>query len=215
MQGTWKTTGGSGPDFTGLIQVAVIAGVAIGAAVIVVELAWLIISVAVVAIAARLWLLYRRNVALADMADAFVREHAIRAAEAVKAAAEQRAHEIEVARAGAQPVQIINVIDPAPARCRFRRGRAAVPGPGHPRGGGPVSASRPDPAGGRDEQVGRLVRHYLAELDAHRDRDPDSARQARARFVAANRNATPDERRRFARQAIPLFRDRGPRGRSR
>lgn len=111
--GSWKTTGGGGPGVSALIGPAVIIAVAVAVAVIIIEFAWLIISLGVIAAAVRLWLLYRRNVALAGIADAFMQEHARRAAEAVKAVAEQRAHEIEVARAGAQPVQIINVIDPA------------------------------------------------------------------------------------------------------
>jgi len=105
---------GGGFDPGGLIQVAVLAGAAVGAAVIIVEFAWLIITVGVLAVAARLWLLHRRNVAIAVIA---ARGELIRAEQRAREAAAltaQRAHEIDVARAGAQPIHIHNVIDPAP-----------------------------------------------------------------------------------------------------
>jgi len=110
MQGTWKTTGG-GADFSGLFQLAVIVGLAAGIAIIIAEFAWLVITVGVVAVAVRLYLLYRRTVILAAIAAKGVAMRAEQQAQAAAALAGRRAHEIEVARAGATIIQ--NIIDPA------------------------------------------------------------------------------------------------------
>jgi len=80
--------------------------------VIVMEFAWLIIIIGVVAVTARLFLLYHKNntaTAIAAKGE-LVRQEQQELAAARLAA--KRAHEIEVARAGATVIQ--NVIDPAP-----------------------------------------------------------------------------------------------------
>lgn len=102
----------TGPDFGDVIQFAVIIGGAIGLAVIIIEFAWLIITLGAVAVAFRLYLLHRKNVAIAVIA---AKGELIRQEQAaLEAAALERRerHEIEVARAGATVIQ--NVIDPAP-----------------------------------------------------------------------------------------------------
>jgi hypothetical protein len=106
--GTWKT---SGFDASGLAQVGVIAGVAVAVAVIIMQFAWLIVTVGVIAVAVRLWLLHRQNVTTAGWHAAAVREHEVRSTEQAKRLAEQRQHELDVARAGAPVIR--NVIDPA------------------------------------------------------------------------------------------------------
>ena len=93
--------GSGGPDLGGVVQVAALIGVAIGVAVVIAAFAWLVITAGVIAAAVRLYLLYRKNAALAAIAEAFAREHEIRAARADTRLAEQRAHELEVARVSA------------------------------------------------------------------------------------------------------------------
>jgi hypothetical protein len=114
MKGKWEGSGTfttSGPDMGPALQVGGLIGAAIGAALIVAAFAWLIITLAVVAVAARLYLLHRRNVAIAAIGakGALMREEQ-RASAAARLTA-QRAHELEVARVGA-PV-IHNHIDMA------------------------------------------------------------------------------------------------------
>ncbi len=110
FQGTGRTTGF---DCAALILPAVILGGAVGVALIIVELKWWIIAGAAIAAAVRLYILYRKTVASAAIAAAFAREHERRAAEAARALAEKRRHEIAVAAAGAPQVHVTNTIDPA------------------------------------------------------------------------------------------------------
>ena len=101
----------TGPDFGDAIQFAVITGAAIGLAVIIAEFAWLILAAGAVAVAARLYLLHRKNVAIAVIAAkaALVRQE--QAALAAAALDRRMRHEIAVAEAGRIVIQ--NVIDPA------------------------------------------------------------------------------------------------------
>jgi len=110
--GTWTETGG-GFDPGGLIQVALIAGAAAGAAVIVMEFAWLIITAGAVAVAVRLYLLYRRNVAVAaiEAKGALIREEEAARAERRELLRHQRA--LEIAAAGRTVIQNIIPLDPA------------------------------------------------------------------------------------------------------
>jgi hypothetical protein len=98
-------------DLGEVIQVAVIAGVAIGVAVIIAEFAWLIITLGVIAVAARLYLHYRRTVAIRAIAAQGERVRAEQAALEAAALERRMRHEIEVAKAGATVIQ--NIIDPA------------------------------------------------------------------------------------------------------
>jgi hypothetical protein len=108
--GTWQQTGGGGPDLGGLIQLAVLAGTAIGIALVIAEFAWLVITLGVAAVAVRLYLLHRRNLVIAAIhaKGALMREEQQVAAAAALAA--KRAHELAVAAASATRVEITNVI---------------------------------------------------------------------------------------------------------
>ena len=99
--GTWQQTGGGGGgvDLSGLIQVAVIVGVAAGIALVIAEFAWLVISLGVVAAAVRLYILYRRTVVMAAIAAQGVLIREEQRERAAAALADQRRHEIEVAQA--------------------------------------------------------------------------------------------------------------------
>jgi hypothetical protein len=108
--GTWTQTGGGGPDLGGLIQLAVMAGTAIGIALVIAEFAWLVIILGVVAVAVRLYLLHRKNLATAAIAAAFAAEHEIKRAFAAADLAAKRRHELAVAAASAPRVEITNVI---------------------------------------------------------------------------------------------------------
>ncbi len=101
---------GGGPGIADLLPLAVLAGVAIGLAVIIIQFAWLILSGAAAAVAARLYLLHRAAVDSRVIAAAFAREHEIRRQEKAAALAAERQHELAVAAAGATVIQ--NIIDP-------------------------------------------------------------------------------------------------------
>jgi hypothetical protein len=120
MHGTWKTTGGGGPDLSGLIGPAVMLGVAVGAAMVIVEFA-LVIAIALSAVlvlggALLAWWLLKGRPAGEAKAEAarLERAHAYELEQARRdALAHQRA--LELAAAGATVIQpvIQNVIDPA------------------------------------------------------------------------------------------------------
>jgi hypothetical protein len=113
-----------GPGFSGLIQAGLLAGAAIGAAAVIIQFAWLIITLGAAAAALRLWLLHRRNLTLAAIA---ARGELIRAEQRALAAArvaEQRAHEIAVAEAGRPVIQ--NVIHPDALAAAFAAAAAGA-----------------------------------------------------------------------------------------
>lgn len=110
MRGTWQTTSGG---FDGILQVVLIVGAAAGLAVVVVEFAWLIITLGVAAVAVRLWLLHRKNAALAMIHATGIRLQEEQQARDDAALASRRRHEIEVARASAPVVNVNNTVDPA------------------------------------------------------------------------------------------------------
>ena len=107
----WSACRG-GFDAGALIQFAAIMVTAACAAMIIMEFAWLIITASVIAAAVRLYLVYRRIVAIAaiEAKGALMREeqHARKAADL----ADQRRHELAVAAASAPTVNITNTIDP-------------------------------------------------------------------------------------------------------
>jgi hypothetical protein len=122
--GTWKS---GGPDSSDVIQIAALVAVVVTVVMIVMAYAWLIISIGAVAVAGRLYILYRKNVTLAAIAarGVLMREEQ-RVQEAARLAG-QRAHELEVARASATVIQ--NIIDPAAllAAALRQSGPQAVP----------------------------------------------------------------------------------------
>jgi hypothetical protein len=111
------------------------AGAVIGIALIIVEFAWLIISLGVVAVAVRLYLLYRRTLVIAaiEAKGALIREEQ-RAFAAAELAAKRR-HEIAVATASAPRIEINNIIpDPMAALTaawNTQPSYAAQPQPAH------------------------------------------------------------------------------------
>jgi hypothetical protein len=112
MKGTWQTTGGGGFDAGVLIQFAVIAVAAVCAVMIIMEFAWLIITVGVIATAVRLYLLYRRIVTIAAIEARGVLMREEQRAREVAELADRRRHELAVATASAPQVNITNTIDP-------------------------------------------------------------------------------------------------------
>ena len=101
----------SGPDFSEVIQAAVIIGAGVGLAMIIMEFAWLIITISAAALAVRLYFYHRRTVALTVIAAKFEMERKEQAALAAAREERRMLHEIAVAQAGRTVVQ--NVIDPA------------------------------------------------------------------------------------------------------
>ena len=112
FQGTGQTTGGF--DSSEIIQLGVIAGVAVAVAAVIIEFAWLIITLGAAAVAVRLYLHHRRTAAILYIAAKAEQVRAEQQARRAAALNETRRHEIAVAEAG-RPVTVIqNVIDPAP-----------------------------------------------------------------------------------------------------
>lgn len=96
FQGTGHTTG---PDASVLIQAAGIIAVAVGAVMIMVEYAALIIAATAIVLIARGWFAYRQVLAIRDLHAAGERVRAEQRLHAAAALTEQRAHEIAVAEA--------------------------------------------------------------------------------------------------------------------
>ena len=108
----WSACRG-GFDAGVLIQFAAIVVAAACAVMIIMEFAWLIVTVSVIATAIRLWLVYRRVAAIAAIE---ARGVLMREEQRVRDAAElvdRRRHELAVAAASATQVHITNTIDPA------------------------------------------------------------------------------------------------------
>jgi hypothetical protein len=111
FEGTFQghTTGAEMGD---IIQLGAIIGAGIGLALIIIEFAWLIITLGAVLVAFRLYLLHRKTEAIkfiAAKAELVRQEQAGLAAAALE---RRMRHELDVARAGATVIH--NVIDTAP-----------------------------------------------------------------------------------------------------
>jgi hypothetical protein len=104
MRGTWQGSGTfkTGADASDVIQVGALLAAVIGAVMIIMAFAWLIITAGLLVLTARLYLVYRKGAAVnrlaakGELIRQEQREHA------VSLLAAQRAHELEVARIGAR-----------------------------------------------------------------------------------------------------------------
>lgn len=116
--GTWKGSGTfttTGPAFSDIIQIGALIGVAIGAALIIEAFMWEIAVIGTAALAARLYILYRKTVILAQIHAKGLAMQEEQRTRADACLADQRRHELEVARVSAPVIQpvIQNIIDPA------------------------------------------------------------------------------------------------------
>jgi len=110
-----------GGGLAGLIPTALIIGAAIGVAVVIVEYAWLIITLGAVAAAARLWLHHRRTLAITAIAAKGELIRAEQQARADAALERRERHELAVAAAGASRTEVHahTHIDPAAITAAF------------------------------------------------------------------------------------------------